>query len=234
MHGDPLVVKGEVVPRITFITPELVDVYLRAMAQLELVSYYEANGDRWLEFPAFEDSQPGMRKGREPESTIPSPTEGRQIAAIVPAECRQLAGKVPPQVEVEDQENRKPDPAEPDAGTFVLIPTEQARYRPDLDAVYAIYPRKEGRKKGIERLKEIVKTPETYARVMKALHGYLRKLKAENTGPEYVKHFDSWVSVWEDYENYVPTQTATATAPPSSAPNRPPIYVPKSQRGSNG
>jgi hypothetical protein len=236
MHGDPLVVKGEVVPRITFITPELVDVYLRAMAHVGLVQYYEANGDRWLEFPAFEDSQPGMRKGREPESIIPSPAEGRQITGIVPADCRQLSGKVPPQSEDQDQEKEKPDSAAPNAGPpLVLIPTEPEPFKPDLEAVYAAYPRKEGRKKGLERLEKIVTTREVYARVMKALANYCRKVEVEDPNREFVKMFDSWTSVWEDYENYVPRSRGQPQAPVTSgAPNRPPVYVPKSQRGPNG
>jgi hypothetical protein len=114
MSGDPHVVKGNVVPRIPFITADVVAVYLDTMNEIGLVIYYEAEDDLWLEFPAFKDSQPGLRHDRE-KSTIPSPQEGRRLrhvddaeppqeggdarrehAGTLPADCPRNAGQMPP------------------------------------------------------------------------------------------------------------------------------------------
>ena len=100
MHGDPRLVKADVFPLIDQITAAHVAVYLQHMADLGMVKWYEANGRKWLAFPAFKDSQPGLRKDREPPSTIPEPKDG--VAVIdgrMPATIRQTAVKLPAQVE---------------------------------------------------------------------------------------------------------------------------------------
>ncbi len=89
MHGDPAVVKGTVVPRFGSISETDIDAYLLAMGECGLVIYYEAKGDRWLVFPGFNEAQPGMRKDRESLSKVPLPEEGRILAGVTPAECRQ-------------------------------------------------------------------------------------------------------------------------------------------------
>lgn len=96
MHGDPIVVKGNVVPRISFITAEYVETYLLAMQEVGLVAYYEANDDRWLEFPGFGSAQPGLRRDREPKSNVPPPNTGKRIErTALPADIRHDAGKDP-------------------------------------------------------------------------------------------------------------------------------------------
>jgi hypothetical protein len=90
MHGDPFVVKGAVLPRISFVTPELVEKYLLAMAEVGLVSYYEADGDRWLEFSGFKDCQPGLRPEKERPSSIPSSLSG---VALNGGLCPEKGGK---------------------------------------------------------------------------------------------------------------------------------------------
>jgi len=72
-------------------------------------------------------------------------------------------------------------------------------YTPDLDQIYAQYPRKEGKKKGITKLKSIIKSQEIYDRVMTAVQFYAAKCEAEGTDKKYIKQFSSFVSVWEDY-----------------------------------
>lgn len=99
MHGDPHVVKGAVVPRISFMTPELIKVYLEAMHEIGLVVYYQANDDVWLCFPSFETYQVGLRKNKEPKSGIPAPAENdvRTTAGTLPDDCRTSSANVPAQ-----------------------------------------------------------------------------------------------------------------------------------------
>ncbi len=80
LNGDPVVVRGQVVSRLNSITDEHVERYLVAMAEVGLVDYYEADGDRWLNFRGFHGSQLGLRKDREAASTIPSPAKGKSLA----------------------------------------------------------------------------------------------------------------------------------------------------------
>jgi hypothetical protein len=96
MHGDPDVVKGQVVPRIAGVTPELLREYLTIMAEVGLVTYYAADDDLWLEFRAFEGSQPNLRKDREAKSTIPSPNSGVILGTVAtPEQCRSNSGVMP-------------------------------------------------------------------------------------------------------------------------------------------
>lgn len=92
MHGDPDVVKGEVVPRLSGFTPDLVRTYSVAMAEVGLVKFYQADGDLWLEFHGFKDSQPGLRPEKEAPSKVPSPSVG---ALIGPDVLRTNSGLTP-------------------------------------------------------------------------------------------------------------------------------------------
>lgn len=67
----------------------------------------------------------------------------------------------------------------------------------DLEHIYAMYPRKEGKKSGIDRLKKIIKTQEKYDQVLLAVKNYAQISKGKEK--QYIKHFSSFVSNWEDY-----------------------------------
>lgn len=69
----------------------------------------------------------------------------------------------------------------------------------DLEALYQNYPRKEGKKKGLEKLQREIKTKEQYDKVLIAVQNYANECKTENRERQYIKHFSTWVSVWEDY-----------------------------------
>lgn len=80
---------------------------------------------------------------------------------------------------------------------------EAARVSLDFDKIYQQYPRKLGKKKGIERLKALIKTPEQLARFERAVRNYANLVQGND--PKYTKHFSSFVSCWEDYAE-LPTQ----------------------------
>lgn len=70
----------------------------------------------------------------------------------------------------------------------------------DLEDIYKLYPRKEGKKKGIEKLTKTIKTQEDFERVKKAVINYSIKIERESIEAKFIKHFATWVNCWEDYE----------------------------------
>jgi hypothetical protein len=202
MHGDPDVVKGQVVPRIAGVTPELLREYLSIMAEVGLVTYYAADDDLWLEFPAFEDSQPNLRKDREAKSSIPAPSSGVVLGAMAtPEQCRSFAG-VPPELlphKRREEKLREEKIPSPPSAALELIPSAP---RLDLDALYAPYPRKEGKAKGMAKLKRVITTPAQYERFAAAVRNYAKHVAGRPA--DKVKHFDSFVTCWEDYADGLP------------------------------
>ncbi len=67
----------------------------------------------------------------------------------------------------------------------------------DLDFIYLEYPRKEGKKIGIARLRKIIKNQEIYEKVLLAVKNYASSVAGTET--KFIKQFSSFVSVWEDY-----------------------------------
>jgi hypothetical protein len=61
--------------------------------------------------------------------------------------------------------------------------------------VYAAYPRKEGRKKGLQRCKTQITTRSKFDALTRAVVNYAATI----TDTTYAKHFDSFMSCWEDY-----------------------------------
>lgn len=94
-HGDPVMLCSMLFPRRRDVTPEQMERYVREWAELGLVIWYEAEGDLWIEFPAFDRNQSGLRKDREPDSGIPAPEECRMFAGCLPDDCRNDDGDVP-------------------------------------------------------------------------------------------------------------------------------------------
>ncbi len=78
-YGDPIMVKSMLFPRRTDITPEKMAECIGEWADAELIIWYEANDERWIQFNNFEKHQVGLRKDREPQSEIPA--EGIRINA---------------------------------------------------------------------------------------------------------------------------------------------------------
>jgi len=72
-YGDPAIVRSMLFPRREDISIRQMEGYIREWADLKLVVWYEADGDLYIYFPAFEKNQTGMRKNREPASHIPEP-----------------------------------------------------------------------------------------------------------------------------------------------------------------
>lgn len=63
-----------------------------------------------------------------------------------------------------------------------------------IDAIYALYPRKIGKKKGYQKLQ---KAP--LAEVHTAVLHYRNYCISQELEPQYIKHFSTWVGEWEDW-----------------------------------
>lgn len=69
--GDPTILRSTIFPRRTDITDEQMQLYIQEWASKELIVWYEAEGDLWIQFTNFEKNQVGLRKDREAPSFIP-------------------------------------------------------------------------------------------------------------------------------------------------------------------
>jgi len=74
-HGDPSLVRSTLFPRRDDITNEQMESYIKEWAAAGLVVWYQSNGDRWIQFPAFTKHQKGFDKRHEPDSVHPPPPD---------------------------------------------------------------------------------------------------------------------------------------------------------------
>lgn len=69
----------------------------------------------------------------------------------------------------------------------------------DLDLLYAKYPRKVGKEKGLAKLKAQIRTQADYEAVGIALNHYVQYCQANQSEQRFIKHFATWVSEWRDW-----------------------------------
>lgn len=79
--------------------------------------------------------------------------------------------------------------------------TERTNARPkfDLESVYERYPRKQGKKAGIERLTRSIQTEEELEALNAAVDRFIAHHKAEKTEPQFIPYFSTFVSSWTDW-----------------------------------
>lgn len=68
----------------------------------------------------------------------------------------------------------------------------------DLLELYAMYPRKEGKTKGLEKAKLQAKTRSTLEEIKTAISNYRKKIETQAIEPNYIKHFDTFMTTWRD------------------------------------
>lgn len=78
--------------------------------------------------------------------------------------------------------------------------------RSDLERLYALYPRKEGKRLGMEAAKKL--SPSKLSELELAIRNYAASVAAKDT--QYVKHFSTFMNNWEDY--ITPPSQASAPA----------------------
>lgn len=96
-------------------------------------------------------------------------------------------------------DEKKETSARSPSAPLELVPSDS--FVPDLEAIYALYPRKgDGKTKGLVRLKAQLRTRESYEQALQAVRNYAEKTQAEHTEPGFIKRFDTWCSsAWRDY-----------------------------------
>lgn len=70
----------------------------------------------------------------------------------------------------------------------------------DLESIYALYPKKQGKAAGMKKLHSIIKSQETYDIVMQGVKNYADFVEREKTENKFIANFSTWVnqSRWED------------------------------------
>lgn len=67
----------------------------------------------------------------------------------------------------------------------------------NFEAIYNGYPRHEGKKHGIEKLKKTIKTVEQYNLLQQAVENYCRSVVEQEL--KFIKLFSTWTNCWTDY-----------------------------------
>lgn len=67
----------------------------------------------------------------------------------------------------------------------------------DFDELYKLYPRKLGKKKGLQKCKSNIKSKKQYLCLRQAILNYLALTKGEDV--KFIKHFSTFMACWEDY-----------------------------------
>ena len=102
-YGDPSIVKSLVFPRLdNRVTSKEVEDFIKEWNDLGLIIWYEVGGDKFIQFPNFEKHQLGMKKEREPVSSIPEIDAGKH-----PEDCRKIAGINPAEVKLIEVNKRE-------------------------------------------------------------------------------------------------------------------------------
>jgi hypothetical protein len=69
----------------------------------------------------------------------------------------------------------------------------------DFEKIYGMYPRKEGKQKGIEKCKSQIKYQSDYEELTRAINRYRLYCEKQVTEPRFIKHFDTFMTSWRDY-----------------------------------
>lgn len=72
----------------------------------------------------------------------------------------------------------------------------------DLEALYRLYPRKEGKSAGMRKLKYEIKTQADYGQVKQAIQNYSAMLLSSDK--QFIKLFSTFSNCWRDYLEAAP------------------------------
>lgn len=85
------------------------------------------------------------------------------------------------------------------AKAFLEKGSGEKPFKPDLEPIYARYPRKEGKSRGLTILKASIKTPADAMDADRALTNFLAHLKRSKVESEFIPHFKTWAGSWRDW-----------------------------------
>lgn len=69
----------------------------------------------------------------------------------------------------------------------------------DFDSLHKLYPQKEGKKKGMEKLAKTIKTTKQYADFAQAMNNYISLCVMEGRDSKYMMRWKTFCNNWEDY-----------------------------------
>lgn len=69
----------------------------------------------------------------------------------------------------------------------------------DFENLYKKYPKKVGKKKGFQKLSREIKTQADFDNLSLAIDRYVSFCRENKTSQQFIKQFDSFVTVWRDY-----------------------------------
>ena len=109
VYGDPELVKAMIFPRQKEITIEDVERFIRQWVDAGMIDWYEVDGEKFIQFLNFEKHQVGIRRDKEPVSSIPENPEKplpsspmadnvRNNGGTMADNVRNNGGKSPPEV----------------------------------------------------------------------------------------------------------------------------------------
>jgi len=173
IHGDPATLKSIIFPRRDDISATKMEGFIKEWVHVGLVIWYEADGDKWLNFPGFPENQPGLRSDREPDSGIP-----------LPEDCRMLAGKDPADSPPKRKEKKRKEGKE--------------LYTDEFEFWYEGYPRKQNKIAAAEKFQQVLKDGVTVEELIKARDNYAAQVKDKD--PEYTMHAKTFLRErWREY-----------------------------------
>ena len=70
-HGDPEIIKAQVCPRISGVTPDHIRTMCGVAQGIGLLNWYEVDGEMYLEYPNFSQNQRHMKYDREGPTEFP-------------------------------------------------------------------------------------------------------------------------------------------------------------------
>lgn len=70
----------------------------------------------------------------------------------------------------------------------------------DIEKIYNAYPKKAGKKNGMEKLKKIVTTQQIFDEILQGAEKYAKYCEQNKTEKQFIKQFSSWVNqeCWQD------------------------------------
>lgn len=137
IHGDPDLIKQQVCPRISGVTPELIRSCSAKAHELGLIEVYEADGDVYIQYPKFAENQVNLRKDREAKSTLP------QYSGVTPEWVLSNSGVTPELLphkrrEEKRSEGKLSEPSDPNHALTELANTWPAAISTTADFEQAI------------------------------------------------------------------------------------------------
>lgn len=69
----------------------------------------------------------------------------------------------------------------------------------NFDHLYQLYPKKAGKKIGVQRCESQIKSSDKYDQLKLSIENYSQQCRNDDTDRKYIKQFSTFMNCWEDY-----------------------------------